>query len=125
MTLCLESVFRKIFILLTYMLTSGWCSFDIASSCFFRPSKVWSTLHHGSVGASSEYYKRNLTQRLTLTLNLLLPSIVFHNKICGFIMIFTALSFLPLIHDLFLFIHSPYEEVMSVRVYVCVQLYSL
>ena len=26
------------------------CSFDIASSYFFRPSKFWSMLHHGSVG---------------------------------------------------------------------------
>ena len=30
------------------------CSSDITSSYFFRPSKVWSILHHGSVGASSE-----------------------------------------------------------------------
>ena len=30
------------------------CSSDIASSCFFRSNKVWSVLHHGSVGASSE-----------------------------------------------------------------------
>ena len=30
------------------------CSSDIGSSYFFRPSKVWSMLHHGSVGASSE-----------------------------------------------------------------------
>ena len=37
---------------------------------------------------------------LTLTLNFLLPSIVFHNKICVFIMIFRALSFLRRIHDL-------------------------
>ena len=31
-------------------------SSDIASY-FFRPSKVWSMLHHGSVGASSEKIK--------------------------------------------------------------------
>ena len=37
-------------------------------------------LHQGPVGASSEQNKRNLT--LTLTLNLLLPSIAFYNKIC-------------------------------------------
>ena len=37
---------------------------------------------------------------LTLNLNFLLPSIVFHNKICVFIMIFRALSFLQRIHDL-------------------------
>ena len=30
------------------------CSSDIASSYFFRPSKVWSMLHHRSVGTSSE-----------------------------------------------------------------------
>ena len=30
------------------------CSSDIASSYFFRPSKVWSMLHYGSVGASPE-----------------------------------------------------------------------
>ena len=35
-------------------------------------------LHQGPVGASSEQNKRNLT----LTLNLLLPSIAFYNKIC-------------------------------------------
>ena len=57
-------------------------------------------LHYGSVGASSEKNKRNLTQTLTQTLNLLLPSIVFHNKICVFIMIVTALSFLRLNHSL-------------------------
>ena len=60
-------------------------------------------LHHGSVGASSEYNKRNLALTLTLTFNLLLPSIVLNNKICVFIMIFiTALSILRLIHGLFL-----------------------
>ena len=35
-------------------------------------------LHQGPVGASSEQNKRNLT----LTHNLLLPSIAFYNKIC-------------------------------------------
>ena len=49
-------------------------------------------LHHGSVGVSLEQNKRNLT----LTLNVPLPSIVFHNKIFVFIMIFTALLFLRL-----------------------------
>ena len=29
-------------------------SCDISSSSFFHPSKVWTMLHHGSVGASSE-----------------------------------------------------------------------
>ena len=47
-------------------------------------------LHHGSVGVSSEKNKIILTLSLTLNLNLLLPSIAFHNKICVFIMIFTA-----------------------------------
>ena len=56
-------------------------------------------LHHGSVGASWEYNKRNLT--LTLTFNVPLPSIFYHNKIFVFIM-FTALSFLQLTHGLFL-----------------------
>ena len=54
----------------------------------FRPSKVWSMLHHGKMRASSERNKRNLT--LTLTFNLVLPSNDFHNKICVFMMIFTA-----------------------------------
>ena len=75
------------------------CSFDFASSYFFRPNKVWSMLHHGSVGTSSEQNLRNLI--LALNLNLLLPSIVFHYKICIFVMIFTALSFLWLIHGLY------------------------
>ena len=52
--------------------------------------------------------KGNLT--LTLTLNLVLPSIVFHHKIFVFVMIFTALSFSRLV---FLC-----EEVISVRLYV-------
>ena len=65
-------------------------------------------LHHGSVGASSEQNKRNLT----LTLTVPSPSIVFQNKIFVFIMSFTALSFLRLTHGLFL-----YEEVMLVRLY--------
>ena len=55
-------------------------------------------LHQGSLGAISEQNKRNLT--LNLTFNLLLPSIVFYNKTCVLIMIFTALSFLQLIHAL-------------------------
>ena len=58
-------------------------------------------------GASLERNKRNLT--LTQTFKLLLPSMVFHDKICVFITIFTTLSFLRLIHDLFL-----YEEAMSI-----------
>ena len=65
-------------------------------------------LHHGSVGASSEKNKRHLD----LTRNIPLPSIVFHNKIFVFIMIFTALSFVRLFHGL-----SLYKEVMSVRLY--------
>ena len=65
---------------------------------FFCPSKVWSMLHHESVEASSEQNKISLT--LTLTFKFLLPSNVFHNKICILIMIRTALSFLWLIHGL-------------------------
>ena len=41
--------------------------------------KSRSMLHHGSVGAILKQNKRNLI--LTLTLNVLLPSIVFHDKI--------------------------------------------
>ena len=41
--------------------------------------KSRSILRHGSVGATLKQNKRNLT--LTLTLNVLLPSIVFHNEI--------------------------------------------
>ena len=52
------------------------------------------------MGASWEWNKRNLT--LTLTLNLLLPSLVFYNKFWFFIMIYTALSFLRLTSGLFL-----------------------
>ena len=78
------------------------CSSDIGSSYFSRPSKVRSMLrsmlHHWSVKLSSEENKTNLT----LTLNLLLPSIVFYNKIRFFIMIFTVLSFLRFIYGLFL-----------------------
>ena len=53
-------------------------------------------LHDGSVGASLELNKRNLT----LTLDLLLPSIAFYNKICDFVMSFMELSFLRFIHGL-------------------------
>ena len=57
-------------------------------------------LHHRSVQASSKWNKRNLT--LTLTLNPNYTFSFFHNKICVFIIIFTALSFLRLIHELFI-----------------------
>ena len=69
------------------------CSSDIASSYFSVQVKSRSMLHHGS---------RNLTLSLTLNLLLLLPSIVFYDKICVFIIIFTALSFLRVIHGLFI-----------------------
>ena len=62
----------------------------------------------GQWDPSSEQNKKNLTPTLTLTIHLLLPSIVFHNAICFFVVIFTALSFL-------------YEEVMSVRLYALCQ----
>ena len=55
-------------------------------------------LHHGWISGGE--FRINLT--LTLNLLLLLPSIVFYNKICVFIMIFKALSFLRLIHGLFI-----------------------
>ena len=77
------------------------CLSDISSSHFLDASKVWGMLHHGSVGASLEQNKRNLTLTRTLTLDLLLPPIVFHNKNCDFVMLFTELSFLQLIHCLF------------------------
>ena len=59
-----------------------------------------SGVHHRSVGASLEWNKENLTLTLTLTLDSLLPSTVFHNKIYAFFMIFTALWFLRLIQGL-------------------------
>ena len=74
--------------------------------------KLRSVLHHGSASASLKQNKRNLTLTLILTLNILLPSIVFHNKIKVFIIFFMTFSFLRLIHGLFI-----YEEVMSVRLY--------
>ena len=52
-------------------------------------------------GGEFRINKRILTLTLSLTLNLLLPSIVSYNKIFVLIMIFTALSFLRLIHGLF------------------------
>ena len=73
-------------------------------------------LHQGSVRASSEWNKRNLT--LTLILNVILPSIAFHNIICVFIMIFKALSFLRVIHGLY-FIGGG----NSVRLYVSKDLF--
>ena len=84
-----------------HILLKEWgCSSNIASSYFSVQVKSWRMLHHGSVGVSSEQNKRNLT--LTLNLLLLLPSTVFYNKICVFIMIFTALSLLLLVHGLFI-----------------------
>ena len=47
---------------------------------------------------------------------ILLPSIIFPNKICVFIMTFTALSFYGLFTPYF-----SYEEAMSVRLYVRTQ----
>ena len=82
----------------------------MAFSYFFLPSKVWSILHHAPLGASSELNKKKLT--LTLTLNLLLHSIVFHHEICVFIMIIMALSFLRFIHGQFF-----YEKEMFGRLY--------
>ena len=58
-------------------------------------------LHYGPVWASSEQNKRNLTIIKTLTLKILLPSIVFHDQIYIFMMIFMALSYLLLIYGLF------------------------
>ena len=65
-------------------------SSGITSSYFFVQVNSRSMLHHVSVGASLKQNKSNLI--LTLTLNILLPSIVFHNKICVFIIIFTDYS---------------------------------
>ena len=55
--------------------------------------KSRSMLHHGSVGVSLKIIKTNLKRpTLNLALNVLLPSIVFHNKIKVFIIIFRAYS---------------------------------
>ena len=78
----------------------GGCSSDIASSYFSIQVKSRSMLHHGWISGGE--FRINLTLTLTLNLLLLLPSIVFYNKICVFIMIFKALSFLRLIHGLFI-----------------------
>ena len=69
-------------------------------------------LHHGSVLASLKQNKRNLILTLTLTLNVLLPCIVFHNKIYHN-------KFISLYHNFYgLFTaYLLYEEVMSVRQY--------
>ena len=83
------------------------CSFDIVSSSFFLPRKVWSMLHQGSVGASWEENKRNIT--LTLTLNLVLPSIIFHNKTCVFMMVLQLCDFYG-----FSTVYFLYEDVLSV-----------
>ena len=56
----------------------------------------------GQWGRFQNKIKERFLLTLTLALKLLLPSIVFYNKICVLIMIFTALSFLRLIHALFL-----------------------
>ena len=65
-------------------------------------------LRDGSVGASLKQ-KRNVT--LTLTLNLLLPYIVFHKQ--------WKVIFLRLLHFYGLFTaYLSYVEVMSVRLYV-------
>ena len=85
------------------------CLSDIASSYLFRPSKVWKDVTSRVSGGEFKIKKRNLT----LTLNLLVPSIVFHNNICVLIMIFTDLSFYALFTAYFL-----HEEVMSVTLYV-------
>ena len=66
---------------------------------FVRACKVWSMLHHRSVGLAQNNIKETLT--LNLTFNLLLLYMDFHNNICAFIMIFTAWPFLRLIHGLF------------------------
>ena len=58
-------------------------------------------LHNESVEASAEWIKRNLT--LTVTLNLLLPSTVFHDKICVLIPIFMTLSLNGLFTAYFLY----------------------
>ena len=94
---CVDGLQRKL------KIKQGGCSSDIAYSYFLHPSKFWSILYHGSVGTSSEWNQRKLT--LALTLDLILPPVVFHivvhNKICVFILIFTELSFSRLIHGLF------------------------
>ena len=57
-------------------------------------------LHHGSVGCEFRIKYKKLNPNGNHQPQL--PSIVFHNKIYIFIMIFTALSFLRLIYGFFL-----------------------
>ena len=76
----------------------------------FRPSKVTENVTSRVSGGEFRIKERSLT--LTLNLLLLLPSFIFYNKICAFIMIFTALSFYGLFTAYLL-----YEEVMSLRLY--------
>ena len=69
-------------------------------------------LHHVSVGTSLKQNKRNL-KKPNPNPNLIkgiITFIVFHNKIYVLIIIFTAFSFLLLIHGYLLS-----EEIMSVR----------
>ena len=87
-----EILYAQSFLCFSHITGNG---MGVHLTLFIHPSKVWSMLNHAPMGMSSEY----LIQ--TLTLNLLLPSIVFHNKICIFIRIFKVLSFLQLIHSLF------------------------
>ena len=74
--------------------------------------KSQSMLHHGSVGVILKQNKRNLT----LTLNVLLHSIIFHSNLCLFCK-FANLSFSHLLAADLL-----YEEVMSVSLYGTVPL---
>ena len=75
----------------------GGCSSDISSSYFFYPSEVWSLLSRVSGG---EFRIKEIKTNPNPNPNVK-PSIIFHNNICVFIMIFTALSFLQLIYSLF------------------------
>ena len=68
---------------------------------FFHPSKFTEHVTSWVSGCEFEINQKKPNPNLNPNLDLLLPSIVCQNKVCVFIMIFTALSFLWLIHCIF------------------------
>ena len=81
----------------------GGCSSDIASLFYFWASKVAEHVTSRVGETSLKQNKRNL-KKPNPNPNLvkgIITFIVFHNKIYVFIIIFTAFSFLRLIHGLF------------------------
>ena len=77
-----------------------YCTMRIASSYIFRSSKV--TEHVTSRVSGGEFRVQYKKLNPNPNPNVPLPSNVFHNKIFALIIIFMALSFLRLIHGLFL-----------------------